>query len=298
MERLIEISKKITELLDEANSLRPEIPNTSSIHFDTLESLEKNYFILNQINDKSEKIIKKNKMICGDIYNISKKFRQKLNKFYETHNNNKFLYLFDDGLKILSKEYFKNMSIKIMQDPEEQELKMYKSVELIPDFAVSIPIIQDLNLIEPAFVWYCGDSKNKEGVYMSLDKMIIQVPFPDLIAKNSPNFKFHSMPCKNNTYAECSRKLKEVARVKGTLVRQCTYTHIGEKYYKIGSDFRAPGLTQFGSHKTLAQDIKDVQLFDIKNILMNASSDLLLIKLWHEKHKKIGNIIFNDLDIA
>ena len=44
MERLIEISKKITELLDEANSLRPEIPNTPSIHFDTLESLEKNYF--------------------------------------------------------------------------------------------------------------------------------------------------------------------------------------------------------------------------------------------------------------
>ena len=52
MERLIEISKKITELLDEANSLRPEIPNTPSIHFDTLESLEKNYFILNQINIK------------------------------------------------------------------------------------------------------------------------------------------------------------------------------------------------------------------------------------------------------
>lgn len=298
MERLIEISKKITELLEEANSIQPEIPDTTTIHIDTLELLEKNYFILNQINDGAEKIIKKNKMICGDIYNISKKFRQKLNKFYETHNNNKFLYLFDDGLKISSKEHFKNMSIKILQEPEQQKLKMYKSIELVPNFTISVPIIQDLNLIEPAFVWYCGDSKNKEGIYMSLDKMIIQVPFPDLIAKNSPNFKYHSMPCKNNTYGECNRKLEEIARIKGTSIRQCTYTHIGEKYCKIGSDFRAPGLPQFGSHDTLAQDIKDIQLFDIKNILMTASSDLLLIKLWHEKHKNFGNIIFNDLDVA
>lgn len=298
MEHLIEISNKIVESLEEIKSLKVEMPLNSDINISDLELLEKNYFILNQVNNKIEILLKNNKIICNNIYDVSKNFRQQSNKFHNINNNNRFIQPVIGDSNELSKEYFKNMSLKIIKDREKNKIKIFKTIELVPNFSITLPVINNLKELKPSFVWYIGNSRNKEGIYMSLGKVLIQVPFPDLISKNSPNFKYHSMPCKNHTVDECRRKLEEIARIKKTEIRTCTYAHIGENYYKIGSDFRAPLLPQFGSHDSLDQDLKNVQLFDIKNILMNATSDLLLIKLWADHNKNLGNIVFDNLDIV
>jgi hypothetical protein len=147
------------------------------------------------------------------------------------------------------------------------------------------------------FNWYNGDSKNEAGIYMCISPdFIIKVPFPDLISKNSKNFKHKSMPCKYKTAEICRTKQLESSKYYKTEVRQCNFVHIGESFIKIGSDFRSPNLPSFGAFDTLQDDLVSVGLSDIKTILMNSSSDLLLLKLWQLQHRNLGELIFTNLD--
>jgi hypothetical protein len=55
-------------------------------------------------------------------------------------------------------------------------------------------------------------------------------------------------------------------------------------------------LPSFGAFDTLQDDLVSVGLSDIKTILMNSSSDLLLLKLWQLQHRNLGELIFTNLD--
>jgi hypothetical protein len=281
--------------------------NNKMIDITDLENIEKYYFMLDNINKKLYYILESSKKQKEKLFYYSTNIRNKIKKTNNIVNENKFINIlnshFDGSCKEnqlnpeLHKDVYQSIKRYHELNKEDNKFILYKTVNLVGDKNISIPIINNLNEIPPMFYWYKGDKKNKEGIYASITPhFYIEVPFPDLINKSSKNFKHKSIPCKYKTINQCKEKQLEFSKIYNTEIRQCNYVHIGENFIKIGSDFRCPNLSSFGSFETLDNDLYSVSLADIKNILFNSSSDLLLILLWYSNHKNLGELVFTNLD--
>lgn len=288
-----------------------------NINIDNIEKIEKYHFQLWLFTINSYKILEKTKNQMKFIKNYSEFIRCKINKVPKINNNSKFIDIIKEEYLHSNKDHLKqllvpnnisfkdiinqnNLStlVKTEYDDSLYNYSIQKKVELTNFASVKINIINKLENINSIFNWFDGNNKYSKGIYMSLcDNFIIKVPFPDLISKNSMNFKHKSIPCKHKDIKICNEKQNELSKKYGSPVRTCNFVHLGEKFIKIGSDYRCPNIPSFGSHNSLIKDIDNVSLQDIKWILMNATSDLLLILLWYEKHKYMGQIVFSDLDI-
>jgi hypothetical protein len=307
LERVSDVEKKET-IADKIAG------RTSHIFIDAthLEDIEKYYFMLDKINRNTYAILNMARKQKDKLYQYSTKIRKHLHKEKEIHNENKFITVLDSHFNGSFNE------INAIQFNPEQHREIYesvrryheinhndikpnyilqKTVKLIDDNFIEIPIVDSLHDIPCMFHWFNGDTKHEAGVYICLaPDFIIQVPFPNLISKNSKNFKHKSIACKYKTLEHCNEKQLQSSQIYKTEIRQCNFVHVGESFIKIGSDFRCPNLPSFGAHDTLQDDIMAVHLSDIKTILMNSCSDLLLIKLWQQYHKNLGEIIFTNLD--
>jgi hypothetical protein len=276
------------------------------INSDYLEEIEKYYFMLDKINNNTYSILEMSKKQKDKLYKYSANIRKYLHKEREVKNDNKFI-------NVLS-SHFNGSFNNIQLDPAQHHdiydsVRRYhelhtdkpnyiiqKTVDLMGNH-IDIPIVTSLGNIPCMFNWYVGDDQHEAGIYISISpELIVQVPFPDLICKNSKNFKHKSVPCKYKTLENCQAKQAEYSKMYNTIVRQCNFVHIGESFIKIGSDFRCPNLPSFGAHDSLQKDMTNIHLSDIKTILMNSTSDLLLIKLWQLYHKNLGNMIFTNID--
>jgi hypothetical protein len=307
MSKLLDIHDK---MLSELTKLEdPEIYaegmhdtlDTKTIDNEQLEYVEKSYILLDAMIKRIQTTLSHTKAYKEKLCKASQKIRRLIHKEKPLSETNKFINVIPNMQ--MESTYSKNLYGSIRQYHsinEGQELATYtltRAVQVVDKFTIDLPIIDELNQMKSAFYWYTGDKKNKEGIYMALMAgFYIQVPFPDLISKNSKNFKHKSIPCKYKTYLQCREKQTEYSKIYNTELRQCNFVHTGENFIKIGSDFRCPNLPSFGSHETLAEDMTTVTLPDIKNILMNASSDLLLILLWRLQHLNLGEIVFTNLD--
>ena len=278
-----------------------DIPDMKSINNEQLEYIEKYYLLLDTMVKRMQTTIGHTKAYKEKLNKASQKIRRLIHKEKPLVNDNKFINVIQSTQT--ESAYSKSIYGAIRHHHsinEGSHLATYtltKAVQVVDKFTIDLPIVDELSQMKPTFYWYAGDKKNKEGIYMALmSGLYIQVPFPDLISKNSKNFKHKSIPCKYKTYQQCREKQAEYSRIYNTELRQCNFVHVGEQFIKIGSDFRCPNLPSFGAHETLAEDISTVTLPDIKNILMNASSDLLLITMWRLRHLNLGEIVFTNLD--
>lgn len=288
------ISNNESKLIDQCVGEK-QYTNTK-INIEKIEQLEKCCFTLSMVNNNLLQILNASKQLVHKLQDDSAYIRSEIKKTRQIKNNNKFINILSDKLNnnklnLITSEILQRKSIK------QHDYILVKSVKLVNDFFVDIPIIDSLNHLNSAFYWFNGDKKHNSGIYMALcNNFIIQVPFPDLICKNKGNFKQKSAPCKYKDIDNCNTVQTELSRKYKTEFRNCNYVHKGESFIKIGSDFRCPNTPSFGCYDSLESDINNVSLQDIKTILMNASSDLLLILLWYEHHKNLGDIIFTNLD--
>lgn len=306
------LDREIDNLINSTN-INNDIKKTVSatnvviINSSKLEQIEKFYFMLDHINSKLYTILINSRNQKERLFNYANQIRKYSNSNNDS-NNNKFINILDahfngiDGDIQLNPDKHKDMYESIRRYHElhnkiEPKYILQKTAPIINNYTIDIPIVNKLSEIPIMFNWYIGDDTHPEGIYISLSNgLYIQVPFPDTICKNSKNFKHKSIPCKYKSLDICKAKQQEYSRIYGTDIRNCNFVHIGEQYIKIGSDFRCPGLPSFGSFDSLEHDINNISLSDIKTILMNSSSDLLLIRLWHQSHSNLGKIIFTDLD--
>jgi hypothetical protein len=275
---------------------------------DKLEAIEKNYLLLDSIIKNMYEITTVSRNQKDKLCKYATHIRASLNKEVPLVNNNKFINVLSSHFTTGSDMRFTAQNHKEMYESvrryhelndnsAQNNYRLYKTVALHGQYNVDMAMVNKLADIPPMFHWYSGDKKNTAGVYICLtDGVYIQVPFPDLISKNSKNFKHKSVPCKYKTTMFCREKQEDYSRLYNTELRQCNFVHIGESFIKIGSDFRCPNLPSFGAYDTLGEDLMLVSLADIKNMLFNSSSDLLLILLWRKHHMNLGEIVFTNLD--
>jgi hypothetical protein len=301
-------TKKNQPYHKDSHTPQNSIDYSDRIYADKLETVEKNYLLLDSIIKNMYDLIMVSRNQKDKLYKYATHIRTSLNKEIPLDSNNKFINVlnshFTNGSDIqFSAKTHKDMYESVRRYHElndnsiQNSYRLYKSVALYDQYNVDMAMVNKLSDIPPMFHWYSGDKKNTAGVYICLtDGVYIQVPFPDLISKNSKNFKHKSVPCKYKTTMFCREKQEDYSRLYNTELRQCNFVHIGESFIKIGSDFRCPNLPSFGAYETLGEDLMLVSLSDIKTMLFNSSSDLLLILLWRKYHMNLGEIIFTNLD--
>lgn len=311
MIEMVALQNKILGKIEYSLEHKPTIiiDKDKKVFADQLELVEKNYLMLDTIIKKMYTILTVSRKQKDKLHNYATNIRMRLNKNCPIQSANKFITVLESHFLNDSEFGYTAQNHKEMYDAVQyyhkinhadahlNKYKLYKTVSLHNNFSVDISMVDKLSDIPPMFSWFAGDKKNAAGVYICLTEGVyIQVPFPNLISKNSKNFKHKSIPCKYKTAVHCREKQEEYSRAYNTELRQCNFVHIGESFIKIGSDFRCPNLPSFGAYETLEEDLMLVSLADIKNILFNSSSDLLLILLWRKHHQNLGDITFTNLD--
>ena len=187
----------------------------------------------------------------------------------------------------------KNINKKYNHDDKniENKRKILNEIEGVDlqSNILNLPIISDIKSIPPAFYWYEGDKFHKKGIYICLCQgFYVKVAFPNVISGASKDHKLNSIKCKYTTIEECKQNKKKNSEIYGSEIRECFYVHKKECFNKVGSIFRC-SIENFGNHQTLNDDLKRVQNFDIKHLLMYSLSDDLLAILWYQNKFKDGN---------
>lgn len=169
-------------------------------------------------------------------------------------------------------------------------------------FECEIPIVNKLNEIPSCLFWHNGDANNPSGVYICLHSgFYVRIPMPNVVDPKKNFEKTKTIKCIKGSKQHCDNTRRDMARKHGYRYTPCTYTHSGEKFKKIGTFSRCNKVPHFGNHASLKTDIDDVELCDIKTMLMHGLYDVLLGSLWFQKNKKhnrVKNMIIPDIDIA
>jgi hypothetical protein len=206
----------------------------------------------------------------------------------------KFIEKSDTGLMVI-KDYADDDEIL-----EEEKKTTSKTLILNSLYDVSIPTtkftsIESIDKIPQCFYFLKGDSNRKAGVYMCISpNTYIRVPFPDTKYCTDPNTKTNCIRCKHITKENCNEIRKNYIK-RGGVVNACTFVHKNEKYSKIVNNYRCQDNPSFGNFKTLAEDMKNIRLKDIKTIMMYAMSDLLLVYMWFMSVPH-DTLVFDNID--
>ena len=150
---------------------------------------------------------------------------------------------------------------------------------------IRLPIVNYLDEISSCFYYYEGDRNHQAGVYISpFPGIIMQVPQVKVESYSSEFANFFSMKCKAGGFC---KNIK------------CTYAHPGTDYTKIGSVSRCPRAHTFGNKKTLCDDIKSVNIEDVRIVSMYGLNDLFSAALWFSsKITKEVLIVLHDLEVC
>lgn len=180
---------------------------------------------------------------------------------------------------------------------EVMNLSSIEDVDLQSN-VLQLPVVKNIQDIQPAFYWYEGDRYYKKGIYICLcNNFYIKVPFPNVLSGNSKEYKLNSVRCKYMTAQDCQANKKKISEIHNSDIRECYYVHKKQKFNKVGSIFRC-NIESLGNHSTLDQDLEKVTNFDIKHLLMYSLSDDLLAALWYQNKFKDGrDLVFTNLDI-
>ena len=190
------------------------------------------------------------------------------------------------------------------QKKEKISIKNNKSKIFIKEigYEINIEKIENLSDIKSMFYWYDGDEKHDPGIYCSpYFNTYIKVPFPKIIDINKEVNKSSTVCCKYITKEDCNKQ-KNKYDTKYYNEKSCQYVHKGETITKIGITARCQKLPDFGNPSSLTDDLYDINLQDMKSILLYGINDTFLMSIWIDyniKYKKINKhhtIILDKLD--
>jgi hypothetical protein len=170
------------------------------------------------------------------------------------------------------------------------------------------------------FYWFDGDDKYDSGIYCSpYFNTYIKVPFPKIIDINKEINKSSTVCCKYITKDECNRQKNKYEiyishnshnshnsnnsnNSNNLNEKTCNFAHKGDYINKIGITARCPKLPDFGNPSSLTDDLYDMNIQDMKSILLYGINDSFLMSIWLDyniKYKKINKhnmIILDNLD--
>ena len=126
---------------------------------------------------------------------------------------------------------------------------------------------------------------------------IVHIPFPDILDNSKDYDRKNSVRCKYSDKNECTIQRNKMAKLHNSTVRNCNFSHNGEKVIKIGTPSRCPSVPNFGNPKTISKDIDYVNISDIKNMLLYGLNDIIIASIWLQ-NANISNQQFTNLDIA
>ena len=162
-------------------------------------------------------------------------------------------------------------------------------------YNIKLNVVNNLKDIPVALYYYEGDKVNSKGIYINvLDNNIIKVPFPEIVSSKETDRK-HSIRCKFENKIECNNQRERMAKKHGGSVRVCNFAHSSDLMIKLGINARCPNSPQYGNPSTVKEDIKNINMADIKNLLLYGINDLALAAIWMN-YNKIENIVINNLD--
>ena len=234
---------------------------------------------------------------------IQKNFKNFINS-KELNNANKFIHIFSDDF------YNTFCHKKLICDITKEEALLkpsknkvfqinYKKISEINDVSLKenslrLPIIDKLESIPPSLFWFPGNKKYNQGIYFSLcEGLCVQIPFPDVQFPKKDNL----IRCKFYDKKLCRKNKIKMSKINKNDVKKCTFVHRGEKYNKFSSIYRCSNET-FGNYKNISKDMKSLSILDVKKIMMNSSSDLLLLSIWFQNHYNMNNLTLVNLDIC
>ena len=153
--------------------------------------------------------------------------------------------------------------------------------------AITLPMVENLEEIPSCFYYFRGSRKYRRGIYMSpYEGIIMQVPEVTIVPYSMENANHFSMKCTQG------KQCKNI---------RCTYAHPGTDYVKIGCVSRCPNAHSFGNKDTLREDIKLVNIEDIRIVSMYGLNDLFSAALWFS-HRSMNeeNVtkILNNLEVC
>lgn len=267
---------------------------------------------LNMLNEIILKISKNTNLLNNKLNKIIKFSSNKIAEIKTLNNiedKHKFMYTLDnsliydinnvDTLINISEDEIDRFNNKKKRTVINISNKVLHNINNIPLYNnnLTLPIISNLSYLPSLFYWFNGDIINKEGIYLRLiDNVIAEIPFPNLYSSKHEQFKKKTIRCKYYNYNTCLNIRKKYAKIHKTNIKECFYTHQNEKFNKVGNIYRC-NLESFGNHESLEKDLNNINISDIKFLLMNSLSDLLLVIIWLQKNVK-KPILLNNLDLC
>jgi len=205
-----------------------------------------------------------------------------------------------DGIKsVVFKEPLVEEKHSTKKHPVKRKIKEITEIYSIKTPKISVPIAANLNNIGSCIFWYNGDSTNPKGLYMSpCPKLYVKIPFMNVVDGTKDYNRVGSIKCKYGTKKLCNNNKRYISEKFNASIRECTYAHIGDRYKKIGMNYRSPGMPAFGRTDTLSADAKTISYKDIKIIMMYAVSDILLCHMWAAANDIKTEVVFSDVDIC
>lgn len=205
-----------------------------------------------------------------------------------------------DGIKSVGfKEHPVEEKHAAKKPPVKRKIKEIDEIYSIKTPKISVPIATRLNNIGSCIFWYNGDSTNPKGLYMSpCPKLYVKIPFMNVVDGTKDYNRVGSIKCKHGTKKLCNNNKRYISEKFNASIRECTYAHIGDRYKKIGMNYRSPGMPAFGRTDTLVSDAKTISYKDIKIIIMYAVSDILLCHMWAAANNIKTEVVFSDVDIC
>jgi len=168
------------------------------------------------------------------------------------------------------------------------------------DYQFKTYTVDNLTNIKPMFGYYNNpsDKINPPGLYCCIvPSVYIKVPFPELIDSTREYSRVRSIRCKYRDKNICDEQRFKMARYHNSNLRTCNFAHRGEQIIKIGYQSRCSSIPRFGDPATLLRDVKNVNLEEIKNVIMYGLNDIISSAVWFD-YNNISNVTYPDIDIV
>jgi hypothetical protein len=207
-------------------------------------------------------------------------------------------------------------------------------------YDIKIDKVNCLTEIKPMFYWFDGDENYDAGIYCSpYFNTYIKVPFPKIIDINKDFNKSSTVCCKFITKEECNKQKNKYDNKydnnkydnkydnnkydnnkydnkydnnkydnnkydnnKYDNNKSCNFVHKGDDITKIGITARCSKIPDFGNPSSLNDDLYDINLQDMKSIMLYGINDSFLMTVWLDyniKYKKISKhnmLVLDNLD--
>lgn len=276
-----DMKSHVDEAIDKYNTnIEPLINNISQVTNEDNESLYYGMWNLNYQNYNDLPVETKHSWADMTEYNDALLHIKALNKEgYPDNNNIRPI----KELKSSTSDDTENKFLLVHDNTEKKVFDYYKYE--INKTNINLPIIENLDEIPPCFYYYEGDKYHQSGVYMSpYNGVVLQVPRVSVMPYSMENANYGSMKCKEKSNCKNIR---------------CTYAHPGTDYIKVGCIPRCPHAHSFGDKDSITDDLKLINIEDVRIVSMYGLNDLFSATLWFaNKINKPGHRVLTDLELC